>query len=368
MGYHLAANRIMGLCAFELNARGNSPSEPRDAKTVAKVFYRQLEELSKTRLERIYAAIKTHTERMGTSLFDENIDESDLEVTVFQDNGTDKEFEQLFPVPLDRSSADWPRDPIIGLFRPRRFRLEIGAMVWDLRVRPSVTACLLESEDRLSKLWWTFDGVPVDSSHPPTEDDTVRFMAITTKLAEAALPDLREAYTATLASVLGRSRGAHRMAQTQLRVSLADNTDAGFSRLVDAMNIAGVTFKDAVAAKAGSDLRAGADEVVDFITKTSGRVADADSITLARGKGGDVAVFTKPISEGNSRRHPRNFVMSGLASSFGMISNSLSADPEWTGLTTTPDLVRSISAARPLSARLADIGARRLDQLHAIPA
>jgi hypothetical protein len=44
-----------------------------------------------------------------------------------------------------------------------------------------------------------------------------------------------------------------------------------------------------------------------------------------------------------------------------MISRRLPTDDEWKKLTHRPDLIRSISAARPLSAKIADGAARGLD-------
>ncbi len=360
MAYPLTVNRVMGLCAFEQSADRDASESLRDTKEVAKDFYRQMEEICRTQLEQIYGAIKRRAEGMQIRLADQEIDTDDLEVTIIQDNGQDRDFVQLFPTPKDQSNVEPPRDPIIGLFRSRRFVMTVGERAWDLRVRPSVTACVLERRDRLSKLWWTFEGVPVDASDAPNEKDSVQFVEVTTRLAEDSLPDLRAAYTATLESVTGESHGAHRMSHSQLRVSFADNTDSRFSRLVDAMNLSGVTFKDAIA-ETGTDLRAGADEVANFVAKTSGQAADPSEILLSTAHGGLAAIYTRPVLELDAPADKPKYIISGLASSIGMISNSQSIDPAWTRITSTPDLVRSISAARPLSARIADIGARQLE-------
>ena len=347
MSYHLAVNRVMGICAFKSIPPGGASREMRDAKSVAKDFYRQMESMCRKDLEPIYKAIAVRSERMGISLTDQKAGANDLEITVIQGYADAGQSEPLFPAPARSSDEELTRDPIIGLFRSRRLTMEIGGKVWDLRIRPSVTACVLEREDRLSKLWWTFEGVPVDASNLPSEEESVRFVKVTTALAEAAMPELRQAYTKALEAITGDSKRPHRLTRTQLRVSFADNTDSGFSRLVDAMNLAGVPFEEAAAAECGSDLRAGADEVVNFVTKTSGQAARPSEITLTTGRGGLAAVYTKPVPEPDSPDGMKKFVISGLASSIGMISNSTSFDPEWTDLTTTPDLVRSISAARP---------------------
>jgi hypothetical protein len=363
MTFPLTVNRVMGLCAFEVNERPAQSRDTSEKREIARQFHRQMEEMFSDRLPSVYAAIGHEAERLHLDLRDQHVlDEDDLEVTIIQGGGRDGSEAPLFRPPPPPGDPEPPRDPIIGLFQSRRFTARIGETTWDLRVRPSVTACILERDDQLSKLWWTFEGVPVDPVNPPDEDDAVRFINATTVLAETGLPPLRAAYTETLRSVTGKERGKPRMAKSQLRVSLADSTDPNFSRLVDAMHLTDVLFEEAAHTETGS-LRAGADEVVGFIRKASGgHRPKADDITLQTGSPGLAAVFSRPFRDHNSSPQTRKFVIAGLASSIGMISSKLPIDPEWTRRTTTPDMVRSASAARPLSARLADQGARELDQ------
>ena len=355
----------MGLCAFELSAQTAHAGERPDTVAVSMAFYRQLEAMYQHRLDPIYAAILERAAALDVALVEQEPEQDELELLVVQDSEPSRDLEQLFAPPEGLSEPEPQFAPIVGLFRPRRFKMTAGSSTWDVRVRPSVTACVLENEGRLSKLWWTFEGVPAGVS---TEDDSVQFVMITTKLAEAALPDLREAYTKALVEVTGRDFGPHRMTGNQLRVSLADNTDSSFSRLVDAMTFSSVPFVEAVVAEGDAKLRAGADEVANFITRTIGHAAEPSQIELKTGQGGLAAVFTMPVEEATSTPGAEKFVISGLASSIGMISNSRSLAPEWTKATTTPDLVRSISAARPLSARIANTGARQLDRRNGLAA
>ncbi|MBL6612423.1 MAG: hypothetical protein ISS15_21215 [Alphaproteobacteria bacterium] len=367
MVYPLTVNRLMGLCAFESTGRKRAGTTAPDPQVVADRFFEQMELISREDLGPIYCKVHDKAKALGIA-FDDATDFDDLPVSIVQKPEMFDDEDQTRLFPASAYSADLskqPRnEPTVGLFGSKRVRAKIGDAHWDIRIRPSVTACVLEGQNRRSKIWWTIEGVPVDKQNSPTAADSVTFIKKTTKVAELALQELRAAYIKALKQVDEKERGPERFGDAQLRVSFADNTDSDFLHLVDAMTLTRLTFNDALTGSAAKAVRAGAGEVERFIRKTAA-MPDPLNVKLKVGNGGTAAVFSEAMLDVSAPPNINRWVISGLASSIGMVSSNLPTDPRWMRFAAMPDLARSVSAARPLSARIADNGARQLEIVRA---
>jgi hypothetical protein len=354
MAYVVTANRLMGICAFEPGTK-NSKREL-SPKTVVQQFNKQMEGITEHRLDEIFGAIESEIKQRDFRLLQLGPDEDDLDVSILQGSGknVNSKIDNLFGAEPDVPPSERERDPIVGLFRSRHYHLKMPNMTWDLRIRPSVTACVLERADRISKLWWTFEGVPTDATQPPTKEASIDFAELTTELAQKALGPLRDAYI----DALGDEKRPRRLTEVQLRVTLADNTDTEFSKLVDAMYFTAVSFKSAVDGKRGDEVKKGALEVLHYIRKAGGH--EPETVRISSGGPGTAAVYSMPMldSDPGSAKH---YVVAGLASSVNMLTSNLPTGDEWIRKTNSPGAMRSMSAARRVSALVANQGARELD-------
>lgn len=365
MSYELTINRVMGLCAFEVSSSSND--KELKGKALARQFYEQMDDMFRHRLDEAYKAIEKEAKRLGAGLESfESKRRTELDVEIFRERKSSADSEEEFTGP-PAEEDDGPSNRLVGLFKSRRFEFKTTTMVWDLRVRPSLTACALQRPDGLAKLWWTFEGVPLDAGarKRPTEEHAVEFIEATSKLAHVALPVLRKAYRKALQGVSKRKNRHLKEVQDlteEIRVSLADNNGLPFARLVDAMHLKGASFKDILNGAYGTETAKGAHEVREFITATSGQAPDDDAIRLSAEIPGIAAVYSTMEKSPAGKTDQKVTVVSGLASSVDMITGEIPSNEQWRRINNKPDLVRTISAARPLSAKLANEGALRLDR------
>jgi hypothetical protein len=363
MSYPLIINRVMGLGAFEVSGLKALKSSPHDEDDVTRRFYEQMRDLSKGPIKSVLASIISHAKSIGFELRENNDDQADAGMTVTRGTESDQSLGNLIAGSETTKSLDTPRSPIIGLLASHRFMMSGCGASWDLRVRPSVTACVLEHHSRLSKLWWTFEGVTTDGPDNQTEDNAALFVKTTTALAEAALPRLREAYASTLAKVVEGKLGKEKLTDRQLRVSLADTTEMPFSRLIDAMIFQALPFEKAAGKESETELRDGAVEVMNFVKNTSNKRVKHTDFRIYIDDAGTAAVYTRAVEEPKGSEAQRKFVIAGLASSSSMIIRKRLRSFKPGNEDVSPDLIRANSAARRISARIADKGARELDRL-----
>lgn len=363
MSYPLIINRVMGLGAFEVSGLKALTESPHEESDVTRRFYVQMRDLSKGPIKNVLASIKSHAKDLGFELRENNDDQADTGMTVTRGTESDQSLGNLIAGSDTAGTVNAPRSPIIGLFASHRFSMSNGSANWDLRIRPSVTACVLEHRSRLSKLWWTFEGVTTDSPDNQTEDNAALFLKATTTLAEAALPRLRQVYASSLAKVLDGKLGKEKLTDRQLRVSLADTTEMPFSRLIDAMIFQALPFEKAAGKESETELRDGAAEVMSFVKNTSNKRVKLTDFRVYIDDAGTAAVHTRAVEEPNSSEAQRKFVIAGLASSSSMIIRKRLRRYKAGHEDVSPDLIRANSAARRISARIADKGARELDSL-----
>jgi hypothetical protein len=358
MAYELTINRVMGLCSF-----GSKHRDGLTGRDLVLHFRKQMIAIYDHQLPEIYRAITAAALR-------EKIKIEDLE----EEEGTKAYYDpnvSIFPesedpiisggTPRTRLSELNGTERLVGLFKSKRFLIHLGDMIWETRVRASVTACALERPGGLAKLWWTFEGVPADSgaAKRPTEKDSVAFIEATKYLADDVMPLLRTAYAAGYENVMGEGPGQVNCDTGSIRVSLADNDSRPFAKLVDAMNLRRAKFTDVRDGHFGEEAAACAKELLKFIADVSKKEPDPNMIELETSQPGATAIYysTPVADDGLTTR-----VVVGLASSIDMLAPNPTGSIEWQRINKRPSLLRSVSAARPLSAKIANEQAMRLEQ------
>lgn len=346
----LTINRVMGLCPFKF-AQDDTAPRP-EGLSLAQSFKKQMEDVDDHRLSPIYAMIA------------EEAEEHDYKMT---DNpGHDRSTGRRIMIVQDAepdAPAAVPGNPMVGLFRSRRVQMTKGEATWDLRIRPSITACALARKGGLTKLWWTFEGVPACSTADPplSEQDAVDFVAVTNRCANAAIPLLREAYIKSFSTALDLSGDARSEHNERLRVSFADNNGRSFSKLIDALYLEGAPFGEIRRGGFDAETRKGAKELIEFIQKTGSERPKDNAVKLNAGDlPGLAAAYSNFVHEENedgSKTH----IVTGLASSSRMLPSGFELPDEWRRATFRPEHVRSASAARPLSKQLANDFAREIE-------
>ncbi len=135
------------------------------------------------------------------------------------------------------SMRDDDSDHLVGLLPSNRMECELDGMKWVLRTRASVTACALERNNGLTKLWWTFEGIPADPDpdRRPTEAEVARLLNLTQDMEREAMPRLRDAYRHALLEVLKLDRGSLRLGTERLRVAMTENEERPVAALLDAL-------------------------------------------------------------------------------------------------------------------------------------
>lgn len=363
MAYELSINRVMALCAFDKTL---DASERRiQGKELVKLFYEQMDDIFKHRLNKIYSKLEQADALKEFVLKAQggNARVAEPEIDIFKEARGDAADIKGVSAHLLKNADAPTTNRLVGRFQSRRFHFRTKSMKWDLRIRPSITACAVERMDGIAKLWWAFEGVPANSGAAarPTENEAVEFIKATNAIGEVALPLLRKAYVASLEAVTHRSTSKLRPIDRHIRVSIADNNGLPFAKLVDALFLKGASFADVRKGRYDADAAKGAAELVTFIEKTSGRTPDDSSIEINTALPGMAAVYCKldwPSTTADGKRT----LVAGLANSASMISAEVPSTEEWRMAENKPEVLRSVSAARPVSAVLANEGAKILDR------
>ncbi|MFI5023232.1 MAG: hypothetical protein ACHQRJ_16500 [Alphaproteobacteria bacterium] len=347
MPYELTINRVMALCAAANLARPNEPIA--NGMLIAK-FRKQMSIMAGEKLENMYATVVAAAK--------DNSDRIENAPAAALSDNEEKEIE-VFVMPKDSPNAPKnlshpPSEHIVGLFPSRMFTLDTGGLKWLLRVRPSVTACALERPDGLSKLWWSFEGIAADPQRDrrPSESEAVAFLAATSAMAEVSLLSLRDTYRYGLEGVTGGSKAALDLLPQRIKINLADNNGSPFAALIDAMNLRGASFSEAKdASKFDKEVVGGAEEVSQFVHHVTDRRAPDESIALNTDLPRMKAVIYK-FQDEKASSDEKEIVLAGLARSAGMRAG-YEARGEFRRIEYEPRNLRTMSAARPLSARLA---------------
>lgn len=260
-------------------------------------------------------------------------------------------------------------EALVALMPSEIMEMTLAGTHWILRTRASVTSCALEGNVRPTKLWWSFEGIPADTNldRRPTEDDVKALLDFTAKLERAGRNGLRTAYQETLpAAVNAKGKAKLRPRAERLNITLTECTNDEVDSLLDAMYL----DEQGVADIRGSEdeeleeARLGMSEFEKFVHCVAGskvRIADS-SVTLAT----EIPRVKGLLWQG---REARNTLVVGFARRVGAKVGLGLLTPDERRAELTEERIRFRSAARPLSALLANKHAGAIDKtlLHARP-
>jgi hypothetical protein len=128
-----------------------------------------------------------------------------------------------------------PFDALVGLTPYRKLRCNFADRDWILRTRASMTGCALQPGKRQTKLWWSFEGIPIGSK-PATEHEAAEFNKLAHRLEEAAMPELRSAYIASLEEI-SKCPARFELSSDRIQISFADNDTPPVAELADAISV-----------------------------------------------------------------------------------------------------------------------------------
>jgi hypothetical protein len=243
-------------------------------------------------------------------------------------------------------------ETLVGLMPYQKIKLTIADMEWIVRTRASMTGCALQTGARQTKLWWTFEGIPI-SGEPPKEEQAIAFAALADAMEKAAQPALRTAYEASLARVT--SRPVRFDEGPRIRISLADNEDGPVAELLTALRR--TTLSTIQSEPSLKPARAGLDELSKFVGEITHKELEVNSQTIeintkladARGlicRGENTPSYATLLA---------GFARAATGTGFG-------GDRDPLPPLLHEEFVRINSPARQLSAVLANEEARKLDK------
>lgn len=350
MAYELSINRVMTLCKAPHFARGQKYS---DRGVLIETFRDQMDAMQRDTLK---AAFKEITDA-AESIHGKVKRAEKLELLAPEEENDRAE---IFVMPPEREGDS---DHLVGMFPSKVFRVTMNGLEWLLRARASVTACALERADGMSKLWWSFEGVPANAllEQRPTEAQAVAFMKTTSMMAERGLPTLVEMYSRGLSNVTKGFKKPLAVRPERIHIRLADNNGKPFAALIDAMNLKRASFHDAEQERFGAAAAEGAREVRRFVADIGSLPQKLPEILLDSTVPRMKAVICH-YKEATRKKDEVNLVFAGLARSAGMRAGYEAVERAFKAVQYAPPYLRTISAARPISARLAMEHALRLDK------
>ncbi|MDI1261781.1 MAG: hypothetical protein PS018_00805, partial [bacterium] len=256
------------------------------------------------------------------------------------------------PLPHNQDEAQ----PMVALLPSRRLWLTLGDLKWIVRTRPTVTSCSLQRTSEPTKMWWTFEGIPQHNQDrkQPNGHDAARFLAVSQQMADVAMPLLNKAYWWAFKKAGHNAEGISEPEKT-VRVCLCDVNTREMAALLDAFLH---HRRPSQIRSSEGDARMAMDEFDNFVREVAqlrrGHRPAESSIEIS-----DILPGARGILSRQVDRENRIF-LAGFARRLGArVSASLLPD-DLRASTRSESYLRAISAARPLSAAIAEEQARRL--------
>lgn len=256
----------------------------------------------------------------------------------------------VITVARDESTSPAKTSPLtfVALFPSSRLRCVVEGIAWTVRVRASLTASLPSSEASRPGLWWNFEGVPeAGAKAAVTESHATAFEQMTRQMYEAANPLLRQLYL-DARSEITLSRHSPFAKYDQVCISLADVDSKPFAELLDALYRKHQKISDIQNLSTTAPAR-GLKELERFVHDIAHLKVSDRTTTLSDGIPGVEGVVCRSGPSPSQKHtvvagfaHPR-----GLGLALGRPGKS-------------EDYIRTMSGARKLSARLADLEAAKL--------
>jgi len=261
-------------------------------------------------------------------------------------------------------SAPFPEsEALVARMPSERIEVTVGNARWILRTRAHVTSCALEGNRRPTKLWWTFEGIPYDTDphSRPNADAVGALMKLAADMEDRVREPLKDAFENSLKE-LTNPRARVDSSDHRLHITLSETADDNVDALLDALYFDDKTPSAIRSSKDFQAARKGMTLFEDFIHRIAGQGAeiDDDSIRLAEGI---------PKVKGILWHHTYRdcHMVAGFARRAGAkIGLQFMTEDERRDQLSEMEL-RMRSAARPLSAFLANSEAIAIEQTTADP-
>jgi hypothetical protein len=254
-------------------------------------------------------------------------------------------------------------DVSVGILPWQRVGCEIGGMRWVLRSRASVTGCALQDDERRTKLWWTFEGIPAipDPDARPNEHHIACFVKAAAKIAEKTMPLLATAYKKALTDF---SEGEFRRTGENIRISVTDSDTEAVAALFDALCLEnrGVSDIDSTKAPRLQEAKTGLEELKTFVKDVTGNKEAVTDNTIEVIEANPDFPKVSGILCHPQDEPPQQKTVVGFARRMGIRNGYRLLPSEQKKIYLSEENIRMTSAARRLSGMLAGREARQFDQ------
>jgi hypothetical protein len=258
----------------------------------------------------------------------------------------------------ERLAATHGEDPkfetLVALLPYRRFVSNVEGLSWTVRARPSMTSCTLQVGSRQTKLWWTFEGIPGGGTSP-SECQAAAFVKATSTWEKIAAEVFTAAYVKSLEAFVGKVRNFDDGGE-RISIAMSDNDARPVAELLGALSSGPLSKIETDPGLEGA--RVGLSELRTFIGGFTEKLqVNQDTVSLAT----EVPGITGVVCRREAIEQSPETLLAGFAQRAGN-SGGFNTRRETSISFEHEEYVRAISAARPLSASLTNIEARRLEK------
>lgn len=252
-------------------------------------------------------------------------------------------------------------EPFIARMESERLKICLAGMTWILRTRASITSCALEGNVRPTKLWWTFEGIPQtdDPLQRPDSAQLAALLGVVRDMEAGARTGLLDAYKDVFRKSVS-PRGSLESENKRLSITMAECVDREVDALFDAMYFDSRSFSELRHAESEelSLPRQGAQGFESFIHEIAGYDGKIDEGSIR-------LTHALPKVRGILWHHSdsNQHVVAGFARRVGRRAGFGLLNREELKQEMAEDRVRRVSAARPLSALVANTRTAELDRL-----
>jgi hypothetical protein len=273
----------------------------------------------------------------------------------------------IFGIPLERNDGEAegsdqkaPKfESLVGLLPYRKVRVTIDGVEWMIRTRASMTSCSLQTGPRQTKLWWNVEGIPL-AEEPLDETRAASFARLAESMAETGMKPLRVAYVVSLKQATGKP-ATYEPAKKGIQISLTDNDDRPVAELLDALYFrrAALDVIEDKGRKEFEPAREGLSELRRFIDDATKSELHVGAETL---EVNDTVPNVKGILCRENDTPIHTTIIAGFARRAGGSGGYATGPEPWDSGGRRERYVRSFSPARRLSARLANLEARQIEE------
>jgi hypothetical protein len=271
----------------------------------------------------------------------------------------------VLPEAVDQSSSrnrDGPDafETLIALLPRQKFEFSLNEVDWRVSTRVSITSCSLHKEPGRSKLWYSIEALPSTKMGTDDEPALLGFLDDISKREETALSGLKQAYKDSLKH-MGKFAGQLEFDDKPIRITLTDDDTRPVARILDALYFDGM--KSAQLRDTDDELRHGFTKFEHLVSHVAPEHRETFGNNLFV-ESASPAIKGLLCEYENTSRY--RSLVAGFARNAGdgggyqdVLDKFDGAAPK--DASVLLDYMRARSAARRLSAKLADREARRLE-------